>query len=299
MKFAVLSAGAPRHGRNAAAQWQGISDSEGWGWEVSFLEWGKDGYARHDLGLYDACVWLGCFERVFEFMGGIEGPRHIAYWIGSDILQHSDLVARGYRDPFGAAATHVADAPHLAEEARALTGREVGYVRSIPPGPVAPSPIRGWESVVCYVPVGREGFFRYGWIGEVASDYPDLRFDVLRPGIAEEKVEGNLIEHPDSGREGALGLLDSCFALLRPCVHDGVSLTLVEAAQMGRHFIHSDTRVPHAVSGRSVGEIEFRLDRLLELRQQPDEAVGEFYRKEYSVEALAGDLGRLREAHGW
>ena len=299
MRFAVLSAGAPRHGKTVTRQWQEISDSKGWGWELSFLEWQRDGYASYDLGGMDVCVWMGCFELVFEWMRDIPGPEHVAYWIGTDILQHRDLVARGYEDPFRSASIHLADAPNLAEEARRLTGLEVGHVRTIPSAPIRPSPISGWDHVLCYVPHTREDFFRYPWIREVAGDFPDLVFDVLRPGIGEGKREGNVNELSEQGRGAYLGLLESSFCLLRPIVHDGISLTLVEAAQCGRHIIHSGEHIPHVLKGRSVGEIEYQLETLVARRPQFDPKVREWYAREYSVERLADDVARLRDVRQW
>src|SRR3990167_10597228 len=100
MKLAILSAGAPRHGQNLVKQLQEISDESGWGWEVGFLEWRQDGYDDYDFSTVDWCWWEGCFERVFDYIASTHGPLHIVRWIGTDILQHQEMVRRGYHDPF-------------------------------------------------------------------------------------------------------------------------------------------------------------------------------------------------------
>ena len=93
MKLAILSAGAPRHGLNLCTMVQSISDSEGWGWQTQFVPWVKDGYDSFDFSTVDWCWWEGCFERVFEFMGQIEGPHHAARWIGTDLLHPPAFVS--------------------------------------------------------------------------------------------------------------------------------------------------------------------------------------------------------------
>jgi len=118
VKLAFLSAGAPRHGRVFTKQWRSIADEFGFGWELDFLEWKSNAYDDYDFGRYDWCIWIGCFERVFEFMEQIKGPKHAALWVGTDILQHQDMVSRGHPDPFAAARIHLADASNLQEEAK-------------------------------------------------------------------------------------------------------------------------------------------------------------------------------------
>ena len=290
---AILSAGAPFHGKNIRTQFQYVSDKHRWGWEIDFLEWRKDGYESYDLSVYAWCIWIGCFERVFEFMGGIEGPKHIALWIGTDILQHQELIAKGYPDPFQAASIHLADAPHLCQEASELTGLPLGYLRSIPQYQFEPKPIDRWDSVLTYIPQGRDDFFHYPWIREIAADYQDLTFHIL--SRQEDKRIGNIVEHAHIDGDARNQLYSDCFAILRPCVHDGVSLTLIEMAQLGRYFIHSDLRIPFALPGRTVGEIEFHLDRLLTKKSQQDNSTIDYYRHEYSMDALEGDIVKLKE----
>src|SRR3990167_5218900 len=118
MKLAILSAGAPRHAINLTGQLQGISDSEGWGCETQFIPWENDGYDSFDFGSVNWCWWEGAFERLFEWMLRYDECKHLCRWIGTDLLQHLSLVQRGYPDPFRAASIHLADAPHLADEAR-------------------------------------------------------------------------------------------------------------------------------------------------------------------------------------
>src|SRR5207237_884427 len=161
MKLAVLSAGAPRHGVSLTKQLQEWSDDEGHGWEVYFLEWRANGFDDYDLADFQWCWWEGAFQRVFEPVFMPDDTKHIVRWIGTDILAHHELVGRGYPDDFGRARIHLADAPKLVEEARALTGREVGYVRSIPPEAYSPTPITRWDHILGYVPDGREEFFRW------------------------------------------------------------------------------------------------------------------------------------------
>jgi len=293
MKLAILSAGAPRHGLNLCTMVQSISDSEGWGWQTQFVPWVKDGYDSFDFSTVDWCWWEGCFERVFEFMGQIEGPHHAARWIGTDLLQHRELVARGYPDPFGNARIHMADAPHLVQEAYQLTGLDVALVRSIPPETYQATPIQRWDNILCYVPTGREDFFRWSWILEVARDYPEIGFSILARQETPKEVTNVRAIQEVQGEEKRR-LFESCFTYLRPVEHDGIGLTLVEMAQLGRYVFHSDTRIPFVGPARSVGEIEFGIDRILSEKKSPDPEVSTYYVNEYSYDKLRGDVEKLR-----
>ena len=297
MKLAILSAGAPRHGLNLCTIVQSISDSEGWGWQTQFVPWEKDGYESFDFSAIDWCWWEGCFERVFEFMGQIEGPYHAARWIGTDLLQHRELVARGYPDPFGNARIHMADAPNLVEEAHQLTGLDVALVRSIPPETYQATPITTWDNILCYIPTGREDFFRYGWILDVAQDYPDITFNILARQETPKEVANVRAIQEISGMDKR-HLFERCFAYLRPIEHDGIGLTLIEMAQLVRFVFHSDTRIPYALPARSVGEIEFGLDEILRRKQQPSPEIAKHYHDEYSRERLARDLEGVRHRMG-
>lgn len=294
MRLAILSAGAPRHGMNISKQWQRISDDNGFGWQIDFLEWHKNGYDDYDFGIYDWSIWIGCFENAFEFMGRIEGPSHAALWIGTDLLQHRELVTRGYPDPFGNARIHVADAPHLVQEAKDLTGLDVSLVRSIPPETYSPTPITQWDNILCYVPTSREDFFQLGWILDVAADYPNITFNILARETIPKALD-NVLCHQEVQGNDKRKLFERCFLFLRPVAHDGVSLTLIEMGQLGRYVAHSDPRIPHVRVGRSVGEIEFQLDRILERKESPNPEIADHYRREYSMEALEQDVTRLHE----
>ena len=294
MRLAILSAGAPRHAQNLQKQLQSISDKNRWGWETAFWEWRKNGYDDYDFASVDWCWWEGCFERVFEFMLMQGGPRHICRWIGTDILQHRELVGRGYPDPFAACSIHLADAPHLGQEAKDLTGLDVSLVRSIPPETYSPTPITQWDNILCYVPTSREDFFHLDWILDVAADYPDITFNILARETIPKALDNVLCYQEVQGNDKRK-LFERCFLFLRPVVHDGVSLTLIEMGQLGRYVAHSDPRIPHVRVGRSVGEIEFQLDRILERKESPNPEIADHYRREYSMEALEQDVTRLHE----
>lgn len=297
MRIAFTSAGAPRHGRNLSKLIQDISDQSGWEWETEFLEWQRDGYESYDFTKYDWLWNVGNFENVFGWMATLpESCKRIAMWVGTDILQHAEL-ARRMPDPFAAAQIHIADAPNLVEEARQLTGLDVGYLRSIPPESYHPVPIQRWADILCYVPSGRDDFFRWGWILEVAKDYPSLVFHVLSRSGAEPELS-NVIHEPEVQGQAKRELFERCFAFLRPIEHDGVGLTLIEMAQLGRFVFHSDVRIPFVLPARSIGEIEFHLDELLRRQSNPDPIISEFYRREYSHERLREDVERLRERMG-
>ena len=293
MKLAILSAGAPRHALNLCTMVQSISDSEGWGWECAFWEWKKNGYDDYDFPTVDWCWWEGCFQRVFEPVFMPDGTNHIVRWIGTDILAHQELVARGYPDEFGRARLHLADAPSLVAEAQALTGIETHYVRSIPPETYSPTPIQRWDNILCYVPTGREDFFRWSWILEVARDYPEIGFSILARQETPKEVTNVRAIQEVQGEEKRR-LFESCFTYLRPVEHDGIGLTLVEMAQLGRYVFHSDTRIPFVGPARSVGEIEFGIDRILSEKKSPDPEVSTYYVNEYSYDKLRGDVEKLR-----
>ena len=297
VRFAVVSAGAPRHGKNLQAQLQSISDQEGWGWECEFLEWQQDGYESHDFSKVD-WVWnVGNFENVFMWMSQLDGPEKIAHWVGTDLLQHGDVVNRGLPDPFAAAQIHIADAPHLVQEARELTGLDVGYVRSIPPEAYPRVPVVRWDGVLGYVPTGRDDFFRWPWFLELARDYPDLTFHLIGRE-PEANLPSNVRTYKEIAGEDKRRLFESCFVYLRPIEHDGIGLTLIEMAQMGRWVFHTDTRIPHVLPARNLGEIEFGLDSILLSKRPPGEEVSTYYEREFSRERLQGDLASLRQRLG-
>lgn len=294
MRLAVLSAGAPRHGRNITQQWQSISDGSGFGWELTFLEWVENrGYDDYDFKQFDWCVWVGVFERAFDFMLQLPGCKHAALWVGTDLLQHQGLVAQGYPDPFQAARIHLADAPNLQAEAHELTGLNVGYVRSIPPKTYSPTPITRWDNVLAYVPPSREDFFRWEWILELARDYPGITFNVV-PRDKKTTDVPNVKEIADISGVARDELYETCFAHLRPIEHDGIGLTMVEFAQLGRFIFHSDTRIPFVNPARSVGEMEVYLDIILRCKQPPDPKIADYYIHEFNTDALENDLTRLK-----
>src|SRR3990167_11492963 len=117
MKIATLSAGAPRHGHAITKQWQSISDENGWGWQLDFWEWENEKvYNNRYFASVQWAVWIGLFERAFDFMLMQSECKHLGVFVGTDLLQHFDLVQRGYPDPFHAATILAADAPNLVEE---------------------------------------------------------------------------------------------------------------------------------------------------------------------------------------
>src|SRR2546422_618944 len=164
MKFCFISAGAPRHGRNLRQQVQEIADEKGWGWETRFYEWDyerKRGYEDLELREGERLWSVGQFGNVFQWLESSGYTNTICLWIGTDVLGHRDLISQGLQESFGInGAIHLADAPHLVDEVRELTGLDVGYLRSIPPRTYHPSPNRRWDSILCYVPHGRDEFFR-------------------------------------------------------------------------------------------------------------------------------------------
>ena len=294
MHLAVLSAGAPRHGRAITKQWQSIADQNGWGWELEFWEWENgQGYDNRDFASVQWAVWIGLFERAFDFMLMQSECKHLGVFVGTDLLQHLDLVQRGYPDPFHAATILAADAPHLVQEAQRLTGREVGYVRSIPPETYQARPIERWDNILAYVPTGREDFFRWPWILEVARDYPDIAFNILARQET-QKEQTNVVAIPEIQGEEKRQLFERCFTYLRPIEHDGIGLTLIEAAQLGRFIFHSDTRIPHVLPARSVGEMEFHLDEILRRKRPPSPEINSYYVRQFSEQRLADDVEQLR-----
>ena len=296
MKLAFTSAGAPRHGKNLQAQVQRLSEKAGYGWETQFWEWQKDGYESYDLASIDWLWNVGNFGNFFQWLEQLNPrPKTIAMWIGTDIIQHNDIVRKGIPDPFAAATIHIADAPNLVSEAAELTGLDVGFYRSIPPETYSPTPIERWDRILCYIPQGREDFFRWDIIREISRSYPDIGFRVLGRTEPLADAPANVSILPEISGDAKLGEMVSCFAYLRPCQHDGIGLTLIEMAQLGRYVFHSDTRIPHVLPIRSAGEAEFHLDRILERKQSPSPEAGEYYAREYSESALADDLDRLRK----
>ena len=288
-KIVFVSAGAPRHGANLQRQVQQIADSSGWGWETSYISWEAASATPPPVGSW---VWnVGNFGTFFEWARFLRdsGVRLIAHWIGTDLLQH-----KGSNAPFWAANIHIADAPHLVYEAVDLTGRNVGYVRSIPPRVLSPSPITRWDRVLGYVPVGREDFFMYSHVREIATDFPALEFHLMRPGLSNAAVEGNVHEYPEIGPEEADRLGESAFCYLRLCQHDGIGLTLIEMAQRGRWNLHPNANLFGVLHADSVGMAEAWLDWLVERRKEPNPDIASHYAREYSLEALEGDLDGLR-----
>ena len=273
-------------------QLQKISDSEGYGWEVSFHEWARDGYDSVAFETIDWVWWEGLFERAFELMENLNETKHIGRWIGTDILQHESLVQRGYVAPFHAATILVADAPNLVQEAKELTGRDVDLVRSIPPETYQATPITRWDNILSYIPTGREDFFRFGWILDMAADYPDITFNILARSET-PKDHPNVRAIPEVQGEEKRALFERCFGYLRPIQHDGIGLTLIEMAQLGRYIFHSDTSIPFVGPARSVGEIEYGIDRILAEKKQPDAKIADYYRSEYSEAKLTEDVARL------
>ena len=296
MKVAFISAGAPRHGRNLRDEVQRISDSEKWEFETVFWEWQKDGYESHDFSWPDWIWNMGNFETVFNWMAEKKRDypmlKFIAQWIGSDILQHHTFVQQGFPDPFAAADIHIADASNLQDEAKQLTRMDIGLVRSIPPKVYESKPITQWDNILAYVPQGREDFFRWGWIIELAKEYPDITFNIIaRPKTSELPNINEIQEIAGAERDT---LFEKCFVYLRPIEHDGVGLTLIEMAQLGRWVFHTDTRIPYALPARSVGEMMFHLDEIIRGQKQPPSVASDYYRGEFNEQMLTNDLLRLR-----
>lgn len=293
MKIAFLSAGAPRHGVNMTKEVQQLSDKAGWGWQTEFWDWKQDGYDSYDFSSVNWAWWVGCFGTVFQFIQARPECKHIAQFIGTDVLQHVEMMQQGQYDPFDAATIHIADATNLQAEVKQFFRVDCGFVRSIPPQTYAPKPITRWDNTMAYVPPGREDFFRWAWILELAKDYPDITFNVVpRPQKTTDLPNVNEMDEISGAVRDEW--YEKCFAYLRPIEHDGVGLTMIEFAQLGRFVFHSDTRIPHVLPARSVGEMEVNLDRILERKQPPDKKISEYYTREFSYDALDEDMKRLK-----
>src|SRR5436309_14481665 len=112
-----VSAGAPRHGLNLQKEVQEFSDKHGWGFDTSFYPWEKDGYASLETKPSDWIWSMGNFGTVFQWMQSLN-CRTIAHWIGTDVLQHLEMIQQGQYDPFEAATIHIADATNLQSEVK-------------------------------------------------------------------------------------------------------------------------------------------------------------------------------------
>src|SRR3990167_3099700 len=99
-RIAFLSAGAPRHGKNFREQVQRLADKAGYGWECEFWEWKTDGYESYDFSCVDWIWNVGNFGNFFQWLAQKKPrPKAISMWIGTDILQHRDIVRQGISDP--------------------------------------------------------------------------------------------------------------------------------------------------------------------------------------------------------
>ena len=292
MKIIFVSAGAPRHGFNLQKEVQGFSDKYGWGWSTEFYPWKEDGYASMETKPSDWVWSMGNFGTVFQWMESLE-CKTIAHWIGTDVLQHVEMMQQGQYDPFDAADIHIADATNLQQEVHEYFRVDCGFVRSIPPQTYAPKPITRWDNTMAYVPPGREDFFRWNWILELAKDYPDITFNVI-PRPQRTTQQPNVNEMAEISGETRDKWYEKCFAYLRPIEHDGVGLTMIEFAQLGRFVFHSDTRIPYIRPARSVMEMEVHLDDILSKKVSPDKKISDYYIREFSYDALKEDMEKLK-----
>lgn len=197
------------------------------------------------------------------------GACHV--WLGTDVgntvaAHRAGTLRRG---PFLAARDdlHLAVAPWLASELESV-GLPATTVL-LPPPQAAPSvapPLPAAFTVLSYVPAVRFAYYGGPTLLEVARRMPDVRFDVLgsrgeaaRPATANVRWRGWVEDVTRAYAEAT--------AVVRIPEHDGFGNTVIEGLQHARHVVYTQD-VPFI------------------RRVRPG-----------SVDALAGVLGELRDAH--
>ncbi len=161
----------------------------------------------------------------------------LRHWIGSDVMAMSHNPAKkklmveagSYTD------ANITQSTELQHELQAL-GVQSKIVRIITDDVTYHEvPMPQTFTVLCYLPKGKENFYGYETLVQLAKDFPDISFLV-------SSHDGDGLTHLPNitylGRvDSADDLLNRASCLLRIVEHDGLSKMIIEALGKGRQVI--------------------------------------------------------------
>lgn len=219
------------------------------------------------------------------------GKKVVFHWVGSDLygLARRPAARALFRAVRGGVALHVADAPWLVADLKAL-GLAAHLVPTVSEKMApAPVPLPDTFRLLAYCPDRRRDF--YGWpaIKMVAELFPAVGV-VAVGGGPEAGAPANV---DFRGVVDGAGM-DRCYAetsaLLRPTATDGLSQMVLEALARGRQVIWT-RRFPHCIYAVTPGEVVSAVERLV--ADCPLNAAGAAYVTDhFTAAAAAAALGR-------
>ena len=227
------------------------------------------------------------------------------YWIGTDVMQFADEVARrapvgAWRSPASAVDYHLAGSEPLRDElAESGVNAEVAPFpwRTITPPEVLP-PIPTTFSVATYVPDHRADFYGGPHILEAARRLPHVRFEVMGgAGTWSNDPPTNVSFLGWISDPADLYARSSC--VLRLAMHDSIGGTAVEGLMFGRPVIYTG-ELPYSdkidlSADDVVDAIQRLLGRSVGGSLQPNEAAAAWARVEFDASRRFKELASRLE----
>ncbi|MGQ9706701.1 MAG: hypothetical protein ACUVWP_06855 [bacterium] len=201
----------------------------------------------------------------------IAGKITIAKWIGSDVLfalgeRKGDLKRfLKYID------IHITDSPLLKEELLSEGIRSI-LIPIVPPDlKVNLKPLPDEPSFLTYIIPEKEDFYRAEIIGNVAKRIKYVKFYVVENGRVPSAPDNvhhlGLIQKLDME-----GVYERSTAFLRLTLHDGISMSVLEALSYGRYVIRS-IPFPACLYAVSEDEIVRAIEMLIDVKEINKEGI--------------------------
>jgi len=200
------------------------------------------------------------------------GMKVIVHWIGTDCLmvqKNPNKLMMKLLSPF--IDTHLADAPHLAEELREarISARFVPIVPELMRA--EPLPMPDEFKVLSYIMPDRPEFYGASMIGEIARRMPDVEFIITEEGRVPD-APPNINHLGLISFEEMEKLYRGVSVFLRLTVHDGISKAVLESLGFGRYVVRT-IDFPACFKAKSVDGVVEILTSLKDVKEPNMEGV--------------------------
>lgn len=232
------------------------------------------------------------FFKVFA-MAKLLRKKTICHWIGTDVLTANETL----RDKIWAKAVsffvdvNLVGAPWLGEELKALNIRSFFVPlasdiadfnqEKLPSFPSVPA-------VLSYVPDEKANFYGLDIILKLAKELPEVKFMVVSgKGKGISFVPKNLIFL--GWQENMREVYSQCNVFLRIPLHDGLSLSVLDALLLGRQVVWTNN-FPHCYyTKRNYGDIKSTLQKALSNKNLNMQAVS-YIKKRFHFKIIINEL---------
>jgi len=215
----------------------------------------KYGYLGLEVWKYDAILCMGIFFQVQNWFGPWKEAWPdipiITQWIGTDIIHAEESIKQGQATQEQYVANidfHTTNSEAFAEELLAILRIKPMELITVPRNHVKPRPMPRNFALATHIPDAKPEWYRVNTMIELAKKLPDVPFYFFGTKQDWNRHSPNIIPIYVENQKEIFDYLERVCVFIRYAVHDGPSLSYIEALEMGRYVInsHAYPEVAHA-----------------------------------------------------